>query len=50
VGLIPEPYLRVTLSPLGDSERRVRIEAIGEFPPERLEALLARLKEQVEMG
>ncbi|MFZ8845535.1 tRNA (adenosine(37)-N6)-threonylcarbamoyltransferase complex ATPase subunit type 1 TsaE [Thermoflexus sp.] len=49
-GLIPEPYLRVTLSPLGDSGRRVRIEAIGEFPPERLEALLARLKEQVETG
>jgi len=46
-GLIPEPYLRVTLSPLGDSGRRVRIEAIGEFPPERLETLLARLREQV---
>jgi tRNA threonylcarbamoyladenosine biosynthesis protein TsaE len=45
-GLIPEPHLHVILSPLEDSGRQVRIEAIGEFPPERLEALIQQFKEQ----
>ncbi len=38
-GLIPEPYLRVTMIPLDDTIRRIRIEAVGNFPVERLEAL-----------
>ncbi|MCS7251793.1 MAG: tRNA (adenosine(37)-N6)-threonylcarbamoyltransferase complex ATPase subunit type 1 TsaE [Anaerolineae bacterium] len=40
-GLIPEPYLHVNLIPLSDTIRRVRIEAIGPFPLERLKALQA---------
>lgn len=38
-GFIPEPYLRVTLIPIEETVRRVRIEAIGVFPIERLKAL-----------
>ncbi|WP_322802366.1 tRNA (adenosine(37)-N6)-threonylcarbamoyltransferase complex ATPase subunit type 1 TsaE [Thermoflexus sp.] len=42
-GLIPEPYLRVTMIPLDDTIRRIRIEAVGDFPVERLEALQAMM-------
>ncbi|MCS6962870.1 tRNA (adenosine(37)-N6)-threonylcarbamoyltransferase complex ATPase subunit type 1 TsaE [Thermoflexus sp.] len=42
-GLIPEPYLRVTLIPLGDTVRQIRMEAIGSFPLERLKTLQALL-------
>jgi len=42
-GLIPEPYLRVALIPLGETLRQIRIEAVGEFPPERLAALQDRM-------
>ncbi len=38
-GLIPEPYLRVTLIPVEDTVRHIRIEAVGAFPSERLKAL-----------
>ncbi len=40
-GLIPEPYLQVTLVPLGETIRRIQIEGVGEFPPERLAELQA---------
>ncbi len=42
-GLIPEPYLRVILIPLDDTTRHIRIEAVGAFPLERLEALQAMM-------
>jgi len=38
-GFIPEPYLRVTLIPVEDTIRHIRIEALGAFPLESLRAL-----------
>ncbi|HXF70656.1 MAG TPA: tRNA (adenosine(37)-N6)-threonylcarbamoyltransferase complex ATPase subunit type 1 TsaE [Thermoflexus sp.] len=40
-GLLLEPYLRVTILPAGETMRCIRIEAVGDFPLERLEALRA---------
>lgn len=38
-GWLPEPYLRVILTPVGETTRRIRIEAVGDFPSERLHTL-----------
>lgn len=42
---LPEPYLWVTLIPIDAATRRIRLEAVGKFPPERLQALRT-LKEE----
>ncbi len=46
-GLIPEPYLQVSLVPLGETIRRIQIDGVGEFPPERL-AELRGLREDLD--